>query len=63
MASIFLVFYGIWKKNKFFEPKVGPVGNGLSDELVKTVWILFGISMVLGIGGIIYFTYAMFKKK
>lgn len=50
-ASIFLILYGIWKLNNFFEPKVGPVGNGLSNTDVKIVWILFGISMILGVGG------------
>lgn len=62
-GSIFLILYGIWKLNHFFEPKVGPVGNGLSDTDVKIVWILFGISMVLGVGGVIYFSYSLLKKK
>ncbi len=61
-ASIFLTFYGIWKLNNFFEPKVGPVGNGPSDTVVEIVWILFGISMILGVGGVIYFSYSIFKR-
>lgn len=61
-ASIFLIFYGIWKLNKFFEPKVGPVGNGPSDTIVQIVWILFGTSMILGVGGVIYFSYSIFKR-
>ncbi|URN93005.1 MAG: hypothetical protein NAG76_14270 [Candidatus Pristimantibacillus lignocellulolyticus] len=61
-ASIFLIFYGIWKLNRFFEPKVGPVGNGPSDTLVGIVWLLFGTSMILGVGGVIYFSYSINKR-
>lgn len=61
-ASILLILYGIWKLNNFFEPKVGPVGNGLSNTDVKIVWILFWISMILGVGGVIYFSYSIFKR-
>ena len=62
-ASILLIIFGFWKLNQFFAPKVGPIGNGPSDLLVVTVWVLFGITMVLGFGGTIYFTYLIIKKK
>jgi len=50
------------KLTHFFEPKVGPVGNGLSDTNVKIVWILFGISLISGVGGVIYFSYFIFNR-
>lgn len=63
IVSLFLICYGIWKLNRFFAPKIGPVGNGPSELLVNIVWVLFSITMLLGIGGAIYFIYSMFKKK
>lgn len=63
IVSLFLIGYGIWKLNRFFAPKVGPVGNGPSETLINVVWILFSMTMILGIGGAIYFTYSIFKKK
>lgn len=62
IGSIIFIFYNIWKLNKFLEPKVGPVGSGPSETLVKLVWILFGTSMILGIGGVIYFSYSIIKR-
>ena len=62
-ASILLIIFGFWRLNQFYAPKVGPIGNGPSDLLVITVWVLFAISMILGFGGVIYFTYLIIKKK
>lgn len=63
IASIYLIIYAILKLNQFFAPKVGPVGNGPSDTVVAVVWVLFGISMILGLSGVIYFSYSIIKTK
>ena len=62
-VSFLLIGYGLWELNNFFKPKVGPIGNGPSDTIINLVWITFGINMVLGLGGVIYFAYALLKKK
>ena len=62
-VSFLLIIYGFWKLNNFFEPKVGPVGNGPSDTIINLVWIIFSANMLLGFGGIVFFTYLIFKKK
>lgn len=62
IASIFLICYAFWKLNRFYEPKVGPIGSGPSDTVEAWIWILFGISMILGFGGVIYFAYSILKR-
>lgn len=62
ISSLILIIYAFVKFDRLLGPKVGPVGNGLSDSLVTTVWVLFTISLVLGFGGLIYYTYLMIKR-
>jgi hypothetical protein len=62
-ASILMIIVAFWKLNQFYAPKVGPIGNSPSDSVVVMVWVLFGISMILGFGGVIYFTYSIIKKR
>lgn len=58
-----MIIVAFWKLNQLYAPKVGPIGNGPSDTIVAMVWVLFGISMILGFGGVIYFTYSIIKKR
>jgi len=44
------------------EPKVGAVGNGPNDTLMRIKSILFGITMILGVGGVIFFSYSIFNR-
>lgn len=62
-VSIILIIYSAWMLYKFYEPKVGPVGHGPSLAVVIIAWILFGISLILGTVGIIYFLIQIVKKK
>lgn len=57
-----MIIVAFWKLNQFYAPKVGPIGNGLSSSVEAMIWVLFGISMILGIGGVIYFTYSIIKR-
>jgi len=62
-ASILFLMYSFWKLHYFFAPKVGPIGNGLSHLQVQIIWVLFGLSMVLGFGVLIYSIYCILKNK
>ena len=63
IVSIFMIFFGIWKLYNFFAPTVGPIGNGPTVTIIYFVWILFIINMIVGVGGVIYFAYSIFRKK
>jgi len=63
LVSMGFILYGLWKLYHFFEPKIGPVGNGPSDTLVTVVWVLFSINMMLGATGVFYFCYRILSYK
>jgi len=60
---VFIIFYGILKLNSFLKPKVGPIGDGLSESQIKLIWALFTINMLIGVVGIILFIYLLMRKK
>jgi hypothetical protein len=64
LVSIVILVYAFVKKSGIpVTPRVGPVGNPPDDAVITAMWVLFGVSMVLGISGIIFFTYSLLKKK
>ncbi len=54
VAAIFFLAYSFWKLHHFFAPKTGPIGNGPSQGVVITIWILFAISLIVGLGILIH---------
>lgn len=62
VAAIFFLAYSFWKLDHFFAPKVGPIGNGPSQGIVITIWILFSISMIVGLGILFHSIYRIIKQ-
>ncbi|WP_134703479.1 hypothetical protein [Ammoniphilus sp. YIM 78166] len=62
VAAIFFLAYSFWKLHHFFAPKVGPIGNGPSQAVVITIWILFVISMIVGQGILTHSIYIILKQ-
>ncbi|MFM1650671.1 hypothetical protein ACI7RC_01065 [Brevibacillus sp. B_LB10_24] len=63
VIAILFIIYSFWKLHRFFAPRVGPIGNGPSEELVWTVWGLFALSMILGFGTLFHSIFRIVKEK
>lgn len=48
-GSIILIILSFVYLNRLYAPKIGPIGNGPSEQLILYVWITFIVTLVTGI--------------